>query len=315
MNPKEVKLYEFGVELPESLCEAAGELLVRLGGSSPVLLYSKPEDGLPMPKDIKIDYPRKGFVRLTSYFTSEPTDAEIKELRRKVEEFINKHFKNIFSGELVFTGRRMADSDWKTVWQRYYKPRKIGRKLAVSPPWELDKAEKLGRETIIINPGVAFGTGQHETTTLCMELIEDYAEGSQNTDSMLDVGCGSAVLMIAAAKLGFAKLVGVDIEDDAVEEAKTNLKVNRVRGTLKVASAGEIKGTFDLVAANILLDPLLANAEKIASSVKPGGALVMSGITTEQSKPLAAKYEALGLELTKKRRKNGWAALLMTNRG
>lgn len=314
MNPKEVKLYEFGVELPESICEAAGELLVRLGGSSPVLLYSKPEDGLPMPKDIKIDYPRKGFVRLTSYFTNEPTDAEIKNIRREVEEFINKHFKKIFSGELVFSGRRMADSDWKTVWQRYYKPRKIGRKLAVSPPWELGKAQKLGREIIIINPGVAFGTGQHETTTLCMELIEDYADAESETGSMLDVGCGSAVLMIAASKLGFAKLAGVDVEDDAVEEAKTNLKVNRVKGTLKAASAAEIKGTFDLVAANILLEPLLVNAEEIAAAVKPGGALVMSGVTTEQSKPLAEKYEGIGFKLTKKRRKNGWAALLMTKK-
>lgn len=170
-----------------------------------------------------------------------------------------------------------AEEDWRNNWKKYFHPIKVGEKLLIRPSWR-DDFEAGNRKVLNIDPGLAFGTGSHETTRLCLEMCEKYlAEG----DSVLDVGCGSGILGIATLLLGAEKAVGVDIDETAVRTALENAQINGVedRFTAICGSFTEkVEGKYDIVLANIVADAIMFLSEGIKDFMNDDAVYIMSGI-------------------------------------
>ena len=170
-----------------------------------------------------------------------------------------------------------AEEDWRNNWKQYFHPLPVGKNLMIVPSW-YENVDTQGRTVLHIDPGLAFGTGGHETTRLCLEMCEKYMHPG---DSVLDVGCGSGILGIAALLSGAGRAVGVDIDEKAVETARENAAINGVddRFTAVCGSfTDKVQGRYDLVLANIVADAILYLSEGVAQFMKPGAVYIMSGI-------------------------------------
>jgi len=224
----------------------------------------------------------------------------------------------------------VAEIDWSQIWKQHFQPVPIGRRLFIIPDWLDVKA--VSRIVVRINPGMAFGTGTHPTTQLCLEILEDRLgmvpieyQGEDNSQlTMIDVGCGSGILSIAAAKMGVSKVLGVDLDPKAVEIARQNAVVNGVHEQLELAtgSVGEVKsGIFSirrapLVVANILSPVLVSLLEEGMSALLTNqGMLILSGILEEQTGDVEAAIKASGLRLEEKRQLADWVALVVKKHG
>ncbi|MDX8402540.1 MAG: 50S ribosomal protein L11 methyltransferase [Mariprofundaceae bacterium] len=201
--------------------------------------------------------------------------------------------------------RELAATDWSLAWQEHWRAMPVGRRLWVRPSFR--EAAPEGRLDIVLDPGMAFGTGQHETTRLCLEAIERLIDAN-SIESMLDMGAGSGILAIAAGKLGMSHIVAIDNDPDAVDACRVNAGINGVAIEARLADTPP-RARFDLVVANILVGPLIEMAPALAFCA--GRWLVLSGILTEQEQAVAAAYEAEGLEIRATHRLGDWAALEM----
>ncbi len=198
--------------------------------------------------------------------------------------------------------------DWEAAWRDSFSPLAIGRRFLVVPPWEAGKTAD-GRIEMIIDPGMAFGTGHHATTAQCMELMEGIVAASA-----FDVGCGAGILAIAAAKLGAEEVIGVDDDPAVIDIARANVATNQVTCAVEIkeGSADSVTGRFDLVVANLFLGPLVELAPQFAKRSKPGGSLVISGVRAEEQADRArAAMEENGFTFVERRDRNGWSALLL----
>lgn len=214
---------------------------------------------------------------------------------------------------LAVTSRRtlVEEDDWADRWKVHFKPMRVGRRFVICPTWEvLQPAE--GDRVIVMDPGRAFGTGHHETTRLCLEWLEDLSRGHRLGDmSLLDLGTGSGILAMAAALLGFGRIVGIDIDEEAVDVARENLVVNglEARILVNVGSLDGVAEKFHVVVANIQASPLTAMAQPLAEHLHPGGMLVLSGILIEQEPKVRATFELEGLALVERRIDGEWCLL------
>ncbi|HET6343780.1 MAG TPA: 50S ribosomal protein L11 methyltransferase, partial [Myxococcota bacterium] len=187
--------------------------------------------------------------------------------------------------------------DWAEGWKQYFKPLKIGRRLWIVPTWETTFEPPRGSLVLLCDPGMAFGTGQHATTSLCLKAIELFADTWVPADKaraqVLDFGCGTGILGIAAAKLGFGRVVGIDNDPLAVQATDDNIRLNGVADRMAASDAavGDVGETFDLVVANILAVTLNELADLVLRRVKPGGTLVLSGILATQADEVIRTYE------------------------
>jgi len=185
----------------------------------------------------------------------------------------------------------VADQDWLAEWKKGYEPVAIGQRLLVTPSWKLDQGTETDRVIVQIDPGMAFGTGTHETTRGCLELLEKYWRGG----SLLDVGTGTGILAIAAVKLApGSRVVGIDIDPEAITVAEENAEINGVAEELEleVNKLSSFHGQqFDLVLANLTADVIVPLAADFAQVIAPQGILIVSGILREQE---AEVREALG---------------------
>ena len=204
-----------------------------------------------------------------------------------------------------FTCTEVAEQNWVQLTQAQFDPIRISERLWIVPSWH--EAPDPDAVILRLDPGMAFGTGSHPTTRLCLEWIERQVKPGL---SLLDYGCGSGILAIAAVKLGASPVLGVDIDAQAITAALSNAENNGL-GEDKIRfdpSAQPINGQFDLVVANILSNPLKVLAPAICSHVRPGGRLALSGILAEQSDELIAVYAPyLSLEIADTR--EGWVCL------
>ena len=201
----------------------------------------------------------------------------------------------------VETGE-IPDEDWKLSYRRHFKTDPIGRRLVVLPEWEAADWKGDGsvppRETIVMDPGLAFGTGRHETTRACLQYIDALSDELGGGASFLDMGCGSGILSIAAAKLGFSPVRGFDVDPEAVAVATENAAKNGVKADFDHFALGRGRALpgglarYDVVAANILGPLLVRFADEIAPCV--GGRLIVSGILNELYPEVLAAYEARG---------------------
>ncbi|MDU7337536.1 MAG: 50S ribosomal protein L11 methyltransferase [Clostridium sp.] len=201
------------------------------------------------------------------------------------------------------------EEDWINNWKKYFKPMPVGNRLLIRPTWE-DEYDAGDRAVLHLEPGVAFGTGTHETTRLCMELLEDYiTPGSE----MLDVGCGSGILSIAALLLGAKRAIGVDIDEAGVRTAIENARINGMDGRFTGIHGNltdKVSGTFDVVAANIVADVIILLTNDIRQFLKPGAVYLISGIIDTREQDVLAAIEK-DFEILQRREEKGWVAMAL----
>lgn len=224
--------------------------------------------------------------------------------------------KEIELGTLAVTVKNVQEEDWANNWKQYFKPFPVGEKIMIKPSWE-ELTEETDKTILKIDPGHIFGTGTHETTQLCMELSEKYVtEG----DKVLDIGCGSGILSIAALLLGAREADAVDIDPNAIRIAYENSDRNAIDRARYHVRAGNIledtalqqaysgKG-YDLVEANIVADVIIALTKQAPAYLKDGGVFLCSGIITERKADVLAALAAGGFRVEDVREKKGWVAI------
>ncbi len=223
-------------------------------------------------------------------------------------------------GTLLMTMDSLQDADWENNWKQYYKPMEIGERLLVIPQWEQEdpkvrKALEGGRVPLILEPGLTFGTGSHATTRLCLTALEQAVQGGEK---VLDLGCGSGILSIAALKLGAASALAVDIDDKCLDVAYENAAMNgigRDTYTVKVgdilsdeALRAEIGDGYDVVLANIVADVIIGLGPMVRSLLRENGVFLCSGIIDTRAEEVADKLRQAGLEILDTRSSEGWYA-------
>ncbi|CAG9252619.1 MULTISPECIES: 50S ribosomal protein L11 methyltransferase [Burkholderia] len=206
-----------------------------------------------------------------------------------------------------FDVREVEEQDWVRLTQSQFEPIPIGERIWVVPSWH--DAPDPDALILELDPGLAFGTGSHPTTRLCMEWLEQSVKPGQ---SVLDYGCGSGILAILAKKCGANPVVGIDIDPQAVESARQNSERNHAEVTYGLPDACPA-GEFDIVVANILSNPLKLMASMLASKVKPGGRIALSGVLARQADEVAAVY-ARYVDISVWREHEGWVCLAGTRR-
>ncbi|MDI3327030.1 MAG: 50S ribosomal protein L11 methyltransferase [Alicyclobacillaceae bacterium] len=214
-------------------------------------------------------------------------------------------------GEGVVRAQEVREEDWANAWKRFYRPvtlRGGGRMLTICPEWERVEP-RPGEVVVSIDPGMAFGTGTHETTRLCLGfLLDRVVPGTR----VIDVGCGSGILSVAAVKLGAARVTAVDLDPLAVDAARHNAEVAGVAGRVNVRQGDLLAGvedTADIVVANLLADLVERLLPDVPGRLVPGGLFIASGILTEQEERVCRSVEARGLKVEEVRREGAWSAL------
>jgi ribosomal protein L11 methyltransferase len=209
--------------------------------------------------------------------------------------------------------RDIAEQEWEDAWKAHFTPLRIGKHLIVQPPWR--RGEELPGDIVIeIDPGFAFGTGHHPTTHRVLEATERLLKPGHD---VLDVGAGSGILSVGAAKLGAGKIIGVEIDNIALKAGRANLRSNGVSGVARLY-AGSLpnqrvpQGWADLVLANVNSVALTKLAPELARATKPGGWLIAAGILTERQQGVEGAFNACGLSITERIYDDDWVALICT---
>lgn len=313
---------EVSLNVDGELAEAVADVLARFAPNGVVT-----EQGVRFANDEDEGTPT-GPISVRAYLE---VDENLDETRHKLEEAL--YYLGMIQPLPVPTFTPIADQNWMEAWKVRYQPIPIGKRLMIVPVW-MDSPEP-GRISIKIDPGMAFGTGTHPTTQLCLELLE--AVFDQTVDSgpltvnppstvyclpsVIDLGCGSGILSVAALKLGAEKAIGVDIDEAAIKNSRENADNNEIAEGLLVLGLGsvaEIKegkfppfGQAPLVLANILAPVLIRLFDAgMADLVAPGGAIILSGILDHQAADVTASAEKHGLTFVEQRQIADWVAIL-----
>ncbi len=199
--------------------------------------------------------------------------------------------------------------DWADNWKKYFKPIEVGTRLAVCPSWE-QYDNRDNRTVIEIDPGAAFGTGTHDTTRLCLNVLDKYCTDGK---TILDIGSGSGILSIAAVMLGCSRAVGVDIDAMAVKVAKENAELNNVANCTEYVCGNlteQITGKFDIVCANIVADVIISLCDNVLNFIDDDGMFICSGIIDTREDDVLAKLSEIGLIVTGRFESAGWVALV-----
>lgn len=207
--------------------------------------------------------------------------------------------------------RELAEEDWANAWKVHYQVHRVGRRVVIKPSWQEYESKSAGDVVIDLDPGMAFGTGLHPTTQLCIRALERYVRPGTR---VLDVGTGSGILAIAAARLGAAAITAVDVDEVAVRAAKENVARNDLSAlvTVEHRSAGEQDGDgFDLVVANITARAIAGIAPELAKATRQGGYLLLSGIIAEQSALVRQALRELGLRVVARHKAGDWLAYVV----
>ncbi|MBR3760912.1 MAG: 50S ribosomal protein L11 methyltransferase [Ruminococcus sp.] len=254
-------------------------------------------------------------TRITVYLPSNSQGADmLLSIRAMLTELKESDTDGIY-GRLEAELSSIREEDWANNWKQYFKPVKIGEKLVIKPSWE--EYENDGSRIVLeIDPASSFGTGQHHTTRLCLELLE---KNLKNGDRILDMGCGSGILSIGAMLLGAESAVAVDIEQNAAETALENAVKNRINpekyetfyGNILTDEklADRIDAKYDVIAANIVADVLIAMKDHFVRYIKNGGILIVSGIIEERMHEVIGALEGVGFSDPEINVKEGWAAV------
>ena len=211
---------------------------------------------------------------------------------------------------------KVKREDWAESWKRHFHPLEIGTALLVKPSW-IKQRPKKSQAVVILDPGLSFGTGQHPTTSFCLnEIVRTARVDARHTKikSFLDIGTGSGILAISAAKLGFQPVHAFDFDPESVRVAKENTRKNRVDAKIKLTRGDVTKlplkpaRQYDLVCANLISNLLVAEKKRIVNRLKPSGTLVLAGILAVEFDEVQVAFEKFGLKLVAKRAENEWCS-------
>ena len=245
-----------------------------------------------------LDKPRD-VVKVHMYLAPDENPAEVLPLLKERLEASGIPY------ELATNG--VEQEDWQNAWKKYYHAMDIGKRLAIVPGWEQYDTD---RTAITMDPGMAFGTGTHETTALCLEVLDERVRGGER---VLDIGTGSGILAIAALKLGAAAAEGVDIDPMCVRTAGENAVRNGVEDRLTVLVgdlSDKASGVYDLITANIVAAAILSLAPHVPALLAPGAVFIASGIIDTRKEEVLAGLRAAGLEPFDVREKRGWVCIV-----
>jgi ribosomal protein L11 methyltransferase len=250
---------------------------------------------------------------LQAYFPRSAGDRMLKEAVQRFVEGLDSVFPASGStSEPTLRWSVFRNRNWHSAWRRFFTAQKVGKSFWVKPPWARSVA--IGkRQVITIDPGMAFGTGTHETTRCCLELIETATGAIHGSEfSSLDVGTGSGILAIALAKLGAKEVWALDNDPVALKAARKNLRVNNVGGIVHLSGAtlDRMKRSFSLVVANLTAETILALGEALAKRVAPGGFLILSGILKARSGQVTRCFIGRGFRKIQRKSENEWVTLL-----
>ena len=256
---------------------------------------------------------KENLCRVTFYVENSPAGyGTIAAIRMDMHAMKQKHPEY---APLLLTMENVKDEDWENNWKQFYKPMEIGERLLVIPAWE--KAEAKGRVTLTLNPGLTFGTGSHATTRLCLTALESRIHGGEK---VLDLGCGSGILSIAALRLGAESAFACDIDEKCVDVAYENAALNgigkdrytvRWGDVLTDAALRQEMGTgYDIVVANIVADVIMGLSPHVRPFLKPGGLFLCSGIIDDRAAEVLEKLKADGWDVFEQRSSEGWFSYL-----
>jgi len=256
--------------------------------------------------DINIFEYGKDAAVIKGYFAVEDNIEEIKNYIEEKLAYIKELGIDIGEGKVIVNA--VYEEDWANNWKKYYKPTKIGDKIVIKPIWE--NYEAKGDELIVeMDPGMAFGTGTHETTIMCIEALEKKV---QKEYTVFDIGTGSGILAITAAKLGAKKVIGVDLDPVAVDSAKQNAHINKlnnieiIHGNLMEV----VKGEADIVAANIIAEVIMLLCEDVKKFLRPNGYFISSGIIKDRKDDVAKKLTSVGFKIHEINELGEWVCII-----
>ena len=255
----------------------------------------------------------EGGIYIEDYSDIEQQVAEIAHVDLIEQELLDKPRDRVIIHMYLEPGASPVETegveqeDWQNGWRKYYHPLEIGKRLAVVPSWQQYDTDRV---KLILDPGLAFGTGGHETTSLCMEALDERVTGGER---VLDIGTGSGILAIAALKLGAAVAEGVDIDPVAVRTAGENAALNGVQDKLTVLVgdlSDKASGKYDIITANIVANAILSLAPAVPGLMAEGATFIASGIIDSRKDEVIAGLEKAGLAVVEVKEKRGWECIV-----
>ncbi len=272
-----------------------------------ILELSQSEDKWDFVDPSLINYDFDGIL-IKAYF------SESDDLENKIEEIKNR-IKNdpiLSAGDNEIKISIVDDNDWAESWKKYYKPIKIGERILIKPSWEeydLEENDIL----IELDPGMAFGTGTHETTAMCTEALEKYVNPG---DIVYDIGCGSGILSIVAAKLGAERVIGVDLDELCVKVSNENIELNNVENIVEIKEGNlldVVEGKANIIVSNIIAEIIAKMTKDLKEYLKEDGIFITSGIIVEKISLVEKALLENGFKILQIKKLNGWACIIATN--
>ncbi|WP_100331622.1 50S ribosomal protein L11 methyltransferase [Bacillus xiapuensis] len=308
-----MKWSEISIQTTNEAVEAISNILHEAGASGVVI-----EDPFELERERKDqfgeiyqldpgDYPEEGVI-VKAYL---PVSSFLNETVEGIADSIkNLTAYHIDIGQNVMKVTEVNEEDWATAWKQYYNPVKISEKFTVVPTWEDYRPVSTDELIIELDPGMAFGTGTHPTTVMCLQALERFVKSG---DYVVDVGTGSGVLSIGAALLGAQKVTALDLDAVAVAAAKENIRLNGVEDKVTVAQNNLLDGIHDpadIVVANILAKVIMSFTHEVAQIVKPGGYFISSGIIGQKREEVKDAIAANGFEIEETMWMEDWVAII-----
>lgn len=277
-------------------------------------------DGGDIPDVSGFDYIDEDDFKTDSFAVSAyfPVSVNLNEKLQSIEERLSVLVKSVPDtdfGDLRVESADVYEADWANEWKKYFHAQKVSDYIVIKPSWE--EYHDGSDETVIeLDPGMAFGTGSHETTRMCIEFIEEYMEQGAK---VIDVGCGSGILSIAAAKLGASSVLALDIDPVAVSVASDNVDKNGVCDKVKVISSDitsdvPVEKEYDIVLANIIADVIIKLNDTVGSFLKKSGMYICSGIIKDRLADVLESLEAHGFRVIEIKEMGEWCAVVCKNR-
>jgi len=295
---------ELSVEADSEAVEAVCEILARVapGGTTIEPGFDLVDEGLGARIDPNRPATIRAYVPALDPARTERATATVTEALGHLQAFGLRPIGDLRT-------RMVNERDWATAWQEHFHVLHLGRRLVIKPSWRRHRRED-DQVVIDLDPGMAFGTGLHPTTRLCLRALEDRADRGP-LGRVLDVGCGSGILSIAAVKLGSTRALGVDIDPVAIEATNANARHNRVgkRVRAREGSVPTDEGPFDTILANLIAGVLIEIAPDLAAELAPGGTLIGSGIFIDREAATRQALEAAGFVISQRWDETDWVAL------